>query len=259
MNDHEIHTEEQMNQERKHYEEILKQNDEVLDIKEETNAKLKKLAELLQNERKEDTLTIEKLVKKDKNQKIEINRMDQRIKQLLIDNQNLQQQITKDQQRHANETRIIKEELSVLQGKNSKMINANNAFKLEVAEQKSQIKLLEENCNKLRSQVRNSVDKSIATDLAKDINKLIENKLGVIVQGEQVVELTKKINDIKECQICCEYFDHNHRKPVTTKCGHINCKSCMTSLANSSQKCPDCRAPFRKEDLIPLNLSFDDL
>ena len=123
------------------------------------------------------------------------------------------------------------------------LLKTIEALKTEVAEQATQIETLKAENGKLESQVENSVDKSFATDLVKDINKLIEKKLGITLHG-------------KECQICCHLFDHKDRKPVTTKCGHVNCKSCMTSLANSTQKCPDCRASFQKEDLIPLNIDF---
>ena len=185
--------------------------------------------------------------------------MDQRIKQLLMDKADLQKQIQKEQNNLAARTIKFKEQLSILQIKNTNVNKTNEALKLEIAKQKSQIKLLEENGKKLRDQVGNSVDKSIAADLFKDINKLFENKLGLSVQGNRMAAIAKRINDIKECQICCHDFDHSHRKPVTAKCGHINCKKCMIELAHSTRKCPDCRATFRKEDLIPLNLNFDEL
>ena len=189
---------------------------------------------------------IEALEKKDRNQKIEINRMYQRNKQLLQDKENLQKEIEKTKEDTTVQTSKTEEKITATQKENASLVKANEAFKLKVAGQAIQIESLSENNMKLQIQVRNSVDKSIATDLFKDFNKLFEKKLGISVHQ-------------KECQICCHYYDHNDRKPVTTKCGHINCKSCMTSLANSSQKCPDCRAPFQKEDLIPLNLDFDEL
>ena len=213
------------------------------------------MADQLQKRGMQDQSTIEKLENECENQQIEINRMDQLIKQLLADKEDLQKKLRKCQQDHEAETVKVGEEFSNLQAVNANLDNENETLKVEAANQKKKIESVEEECEKLRIQVGNSVDKSIATDLVK----LIEEKLGVTVQTNQAAELTKKISDIKECRICCHYYDHNDRKPVTTKCGHVNCKSCMTSLANTSQKCPDCRAKFRKEDLIPLNLSFDDL
>ena len=107
--------------------------------------------------------------------------MDQRIKQLLMDKADLQKQIQKEQNNLAARTIKFKEQLSILQIKNTNVNKTNEALKLEIAKQKSQIKLLEENGKKLRDQVGNSVDKSIAADLFKDINKLFENKLGLSV------------------------------------------------------------------------------
>ena len=213
------------------------------------------MADQLQKQGMIDQQTIEKPDNESKNQQIEMKQMNQHIKQLLVDTENLQGKLRKCQEEHAAETVKFGEEFSNLEAKNENLVNENKALRIEVASQEQKIKSLHQECEELRTQVGNSVDKSIATDLVK----LIEEKLGVTVQTNQVAELTKKISDIKECRICCHYYDHNDRKPVTTKCGHVNCKSCMTSLANTSQKCPDCRAKFRKEDLIPLNLSFDDL
>ena len=197
----------------------------------------------MQQQAKNDRATIETLEKKDRNQKIEINRMYQRNKQLIQDKENLQKEIEKAKEDNTAQTAKLGNEVTALGREKTKLIKANEAFEIKVARQTAQIEKLDENNKKLQSQVGNSVDKSIATDLVKDITKLVEKKLGISVHG-------------KECQICCHYFNHSNRKPVTAKCGHVNCISCMTSLAK--QTCPDCRAPFQKEDLIPLNLSFDE-
>ena len=50
-------------------------------------------------------------------------------------------------------------------------------------------------------------------------------------------------DSILECKICYFEFDHNTRKPITMKCGHYSCETCLQALLNQNpegRKCPMC-------------------
>ena len=159
--------------------------------------------------------------------------------------------------------------MATLQTKIENLTRVNEAAKLEVTNLNNQLAEIEENNQHLKTQIEssqlaNSVDKSvIARNLIKELTILIKNELGEpdsdTTSTFEFDELKKKFTELKECQICNEDFDDTARKPVTIKCGHIYCKSCMILLSNSTRKCPSCRASFRKEDLILLNLNFGGL
>ena len=69
--------------------------------------------------------------------------------------------------------------------------------------------------------------------------------------------LKTKIDSIKECQICNEQFDHGMHQPAKATCGRIlYCKSCLTSIGNSTGKCPACRENFQSKHVVAVNLSF---
>ena len=67
--------------------------------------------------------------------------------------------------------------------------------------------------------------------------------------------LQKRVQDMKECQICNYVFDHDQRQPVKIKCSHVYyCKACMMKC--HPRNCPNCREPFSPHDIKPLHLSF---
>ena len=69
--------------------------------------------------------------------------------------------------------------------------------------------------------------------------------------------LKNEIDDIKECQICNERFDHENHKPAKANCGHIlYCKLCLIKIGNTTHKCPACRKQFESKHVTPVNLSF---
>ena len=218
----------------------------------------------LKRQRMQDQLTIEKLKKKEKNQKNEINRKDQRISQLNAENTKYEQQAYMDRRNFSTEIFKATEKLTAVETENQKLLELNQSTNLEVRNLQKKLKDLENSSQELKTQLANSVDKyAIARSLSEDITKLIENRLvhcnSETVPVSQFDEVKKRITEIKECQICNEDYDDAERKPVTIKCGHIYCKSCMLLLSNSTRKCPSCRASFRKQDLISLNLNFGEL
>lgn len=61
----------------------------------------------------------------------------------------------------------------------------------------------------------------------------------------------KSSEPVFECSICLE----TAKEPVVTKCGHIYCWPCLYSWMEAkgeNSKCPNCKNPISKEDLIPL-------
>ena len=80
-----------------------------------------------------------------------------------------------------------------------------------------------------------------------------------VLQG-QVNELEETINNIKECQICCNPFDNDTRVPAKGKCQHaIYCMACLLELVKTKKhkaQCPTCRHPLKREDIVPVKLNF---
>ena len=62
-----------------------------------------------------------------------------------------------------------------------------------------------------------------------------------------------------ECAVCFESLanDKDDLLRILRICGHTFCKNCLTSIQkvrHSSIRCPLCRAPFSKEDIIKPSL-----
>ncbi|KAK7070275.1 hypothetical protein SK128_017964 [Halocaridina rubra] len=52
--------------------------------------------------------------------------------------------------------------------------------------------------------------------------------------------------DPRECRVCNEVFDEEHRRPRTLSCSHHFCTNCITKLINNqSKQCPFCRVEFQ--------------
>ena len=64
-------------------------------------------------------------------------------------------------------------------------------------------------------------------------------------------ENNKSTEPVFECSICLE----TAKEPIVTKCGHIYCWPCIYNWMEAkgkNSKCPNCKNPITKNDLIPL-------
>ncbi len=64
-------------------------------------------------------------------------------------------------------------------------------------------------------------------------------------------ENNKSTEPVFECSICLE----TAKEPIVTKCGHIYCWPCIYNWMEAkgkNSKCPNCKNPISKNDLIPL-------
>ncbi|XP_034486212.1 homeobox protein 5 [Drosophila innubila] len=58
--------------------------------------------------------------------------------------------------------------------------------------------------------------------------------------------------DVYKCPVCLENV--RQREPCTTRCGHIFCKSCLTSAVQSTHKCPLCNKKITQRQLLRIYL-----
>ena len=64
-------------------------------------------------------------------------------------------------------------------------------------------------------------------------------------------ENNRNTEPVFECSICLE----TAKEPIVTKCGHIYCWPCIYNWMEAkgkNSKCPNCKNPITKNDLIPL-------
>ena len=64
-------------------------------------------------------------------------------------------------------------------------------------------------------------------------------------------ENNRNTEPVFECSICLE----TAKEPIVTKCGHIYCWPCIYNWMEAkgkNSKCPNCKNPITKSDLIPL-------
>lgn len=54
---------------------------------------------------------------------------------------------------------------------------------------------------------------------------------------------------VLSCPICYEDL-RSSRKPMTTKCGHLFCESCIQATLSSRKKCPVCMASITIKSCI---------
>ena len=62
--------------------------------------------------------------------------------------------------------------------------------------------------------------------------------------------VTESVRSSSECQICFEVYNTGAKRCMVTKCGHLFCDECLSSLRYHNNVCPTCRRPLgKKRDL----------
>lgn len=95
--------------------------------------------------------------------------------------------------------------------------------------------------DEIKSQIENKI--SLLENKYKKINKHIDYHKKNISYLENF-----KINNCNQCPICLYDID----KAAVTHCGHIFCNECMSITELKIEKCPICRAPIKKNDIMYL-------
>ncbi|CAG9769429.1 unnamed protein product [Ceutorhynchus assimilis] len=54
------------------------------------------------------------------------------------------------------------------------------------------------------------------------------------------------------CPVCLDQYDAGPRQAMTTLCGHVFCKTCITNVVRVSKKCPTCRKGLTKNKYHPV-------
>jgi len=67
----------------------------------------------------------------------------------------------------------------------------------------------------------------------------MKEEIGVGIDAEELLSML-------ECNICLSSFN----EPVTTKCGHTYCKSCIEACIKKNPECPDCKTALTVSDLV---------
>ncbi|XP_047735793.1 uncharacterized protein LOC108675180 isoform X2 [Hyalella azteca] len=58
------------------------------------------------------------------------------------------------------------------------------------------------------------------------------------------------------CTVCLEKYNGTDKKPLSLRCGHVFCRSCLYSLAElHNRRCPQCRRPWT-EDVSELRVIY---
>mmetsp|Transcript_12803 Transcript_12803/g.15672 ORF Transcript_12803/g.15672 Transcript_12803/m.15672 type:complete len:1060 (+) Transcript_12803:80-3259(+) len=97
--------------------------------------------------------------------------------------------------------------------------------------------------------------RKIALTMWKDLQK---NDTGKKLSKEEGLKLLEKLkgtftqaeNELPECAVCLMEMEEQDSR-ILRKCGHVFCNICIEQVLKvSNQKCPMCREPFTKGDMI---------
>ena len=229
----------------------------------QTCLKLNSELEISENDRERLKTTNAKI----DNQRTEINRLNNLVKEYKEKNE-YNKAFKNENDTLASKLAEVEEKKSTLQKKQTESVEI--IAELQRTCEKLYSELEESKKDFKKSQVDNVSNKrsmvSIARSLMAGMSSLVDKELGTSNAGNllldesfnQIEGLKREISEMKECKICNEIFDNDEHQPVKAKCGHVYyCRACLTSIAGENKgKCPICRMPFTKKDIVAINLNF---
>ena len=136
----------------------------------------------LEKKNNQDQQTVERLQKKEKNQKIEITRFELQVKQLKAEVKKYQENHKKEQEKNANEKQEFEQKMSNLQSKLAEAVVSATTAKEEATVFQRKLKEAEEDREHLKNQVANAAEKRprsvIAKELLNGFTKLLDAQFG---------------------------------------------------------------------------------
>lgn len=106
----------------------------------------------------------------------------------------------------------------------------------------------ENEINNLTKKLSDLNSESKETPAIKSLITRTQNKLNSTVKSLNYLQ--QVISDIDTEQTCSICFETCKLNSIIKKCSHVFCSECMTSIINTSKKCPFCRSSCDATDII---------